>query len=109
MWLPRHNRWTLIDFGCAARIGEEARIGYSLAYAAPEVIKSVRNQQQTMTASDKVDAWSLGVMAVELLTNRPPFNLLEGSNKVNRIFREREFKKVEEEDSAQTVEEWVIG
>lgn len=34
MWLPRRNRWTLIDFGCAALIGEEASIGYSLAYVA---------------------------------------------------------------------------
>ncbi|NJR42330.1 MAG: phosphotransferase, partial [Akkermansiaceae bacterium] len=24
MWLPRKNRWTLIDFGCAARIGSKA-------------------------------------------------------------------------------------
>ena len=34
MWPPRRNRWTLIDFGCAALIGEEASIGYSLAYVA---------------------------------------------------------------------------
>ena len=82
MWLPRQNRWTLIDFGCAARIGEDARMGYSLAYAAPEIIHAVRGGRDTILASDKLDAWSLGVMAVELLTNKSPFNLLEGKEKV---------------------------
>ena len=42
MWLPRENRWTVIDFGCAARTGEQARLGFSLAYAAPEVISAYR-------------------------------------------------------------------
>jgi serine/threonine protein kinase len=43
MWLPSQNRWTLIDFGCAARIGTDARLGFSLAYAAPEVIAALRS------------------------------------------------------------------
>jgi serine/threonine protein kinase len=85
MWLPRKNRWTLIDFGCAAQLGEEARIAYSLAYAAPEVVHAVRKGSNTVMASDKLDAWSLGVMAVELLTNKPPFNLLEGKEKVEQL------------------------
>ena len=36
--LPRENRWTVIDFGCIARTGERARMGFSVTYAAPEVI-----------------------------------------------------------------------
>jgi serine/threonine protein kinase len=48
MWLPRENRWTLIDFGCAARTGEDARFGFSLAYAAPEVIAAYRSGATTM-------------------------------------------------------------
>ena len=51
-------------------------------YAAPEVIHAVRANSETVVASDKLDAWSLGVMAVELLSNKAPFNLLEGSAKV---------------------------
>ncbi|NJR41841.1 MAG: protein kinase [Akkermansiaceae bacterium] len=83
MWLPRQNRWTLIDFGSAAPLGEQARMSYSLAYAAPEIIHAVRAGEDMVTASDKLDAWSLGVMAVELLTNKPPFNLLvDGKEKV---------------------------
>jgi serine/threonine protein kinase len=85
MWLPRKKRWTLIDFGCAARLGEEARLAYSLAYAAPEIINAVRAGHATIMASDKLDAWSLGVMAVELLTNKHPFNLLEGKQKVHSL------------------------
>ncbi|NJR43024.1 MAG: phosphotransferase [Akkermansiaceae bacterium] len=50
MWLPRQNRWTIIDFGCAARTGEPARLGFSLAYAAPEVIAAYRNGEDTMIA-----------------------------------------------------------
>jgi serine/threonine protein kinase len=38
MWLPRENRWTVIDFGCVAQVGTPAPICYSLRYTAPEVI-----------------------------------------------------------------------
>ena len=39
MWLPRENRWTVIDFGCVAKAGEPTSICYSLRYTAPEVIQ----------------------------------------------------------------------
>jgi serine/threonine protein kinase len=48
MWLPRENRWTVIDFGCVARIGESARLGFSVKYAAPEVIAAYRSGAKTM-------------------------------------------------------------
>lgn len=50
MWLPRENRWTLIDFGCAARIGESAKQGFSIAYAAPEVISTYRRGDKALIA-----------------------------------------------------------
>jgi serine/threonine protein kinase len=50
MWLPRENRWTVIDFGCVARTGETARLGFSLKYAAPEVITAYRSGARTMIA-----------------------------------------------------------
>ena len=46
MWLPRQNRWTIIDFGCAARANAPAPVAYSLAYAAPEVVAAVRKGNQ---------------------------------------------------------------
>ena len=57
MWLPRENRWTVIDFGCAARTGEPASLGFSLAYAAPEVISAYRRGDKTMLAQ-VLTAWT---------------------------------------------------
>ena len=72
MWLPSQNRWTLIDFGCAARAGEEARTGFTLAYAAPEAVAArYRHGAHTLRATEALDAWSVGVLAVELFTGRP--------------------------------------
>ena len=53
MWLPRENRWTIIDFGCVARTGEAARLGFSLTYAAPEVISAYRRGDRTLMAQVK--------------------------------------------------------
>ena len=50
MWLPRENRWTVIDFGCAARTGKPASLSFSLAYAAPEVISAYRRGDKTVLA-----------------------------------------------------------
>jgi serine/threonine protein kinase len=48
MWLPRANRWTVIDFGCVARTGEIAKLAFSVRYAAPEVMAALRSGAQTM-------------------------------------------------------------
>ena len=50
MWLPRENRWTIIDFGCVAKTGQPAKLGFSLAYAAPEVVSSFRNRERDVVA-----------------------------------------------------------
>jgi serine/threonine protein kinase len=50
MWLPRENRWTVIDFGCVAHTGDNVRLGFSVKYAAPEVIAAYRSGAQTMFA-----------------------------------------------------------
>ena len=76
VWLPRQNRWTVIDFGCAARIGQEAPISFTVAYAAPEVVRALHKQQHYVEAMPALDAWSLGVMAFELLTGAPAFDFL---------------------------------
>jgi serine/threonine protein kinase len=86
MWLPSQNRWTLIDFGCAARIDEEAPTGFSLMYAAPEVVKAhLRDKRSTVLATTSLDAWSIGVIAVELFSGRPPLSLLQGQEKVGHF------------------------
>ena len=80
MWLPRENRWTIIDFGCVARAGEQAYISYSLRYTAPEVIQALHRRECTIVPEPSLDAWSLGVMAFELLTGKPAFQpLVDGT------------------------------
>jgi serine/threonine protein kinase len=83
MWLPSQNRWTLMDFGCAARFGEDARTGFSLMYAAPEAVKAhFREHRLTIQTSAGLDAWSVGVIAVERFSGRPPLAILQGQEKV---------------------------
>lgn len=48
IWLPRTNRWTVIDFGCAARSGHRAPIAFTLKYAAPEAVAARRRWEQSM-------------------------------------------------------------
>jgi serine/threonine protein kinase len=82
LWQPRRNRWTLIDFGLVARIGTVAPAGFSLAYAAPEVVRAYRNGARGVLASAAIDAWSLGVLAVELFTNNAALDLMQGKETV---------------------------
>ena len=74
MFLPRTKRWTLIDFGCAARTGSHARTGFSLYYAAPEALRAYMEGEAGVVATEALDAWSLGVLAIELLTGKPVFD-----------------------------------
>jgi serine/threonine protein kinase len=84
MWLPSQNRWTLIDFGCATQIGQEAQAEFSLMYAAPEVVRAhFREMRQTVQATTAIDVWSVGVIAVELFSGRPPLRIFEGQEQVS--------------------------
>ena len=86
MWLPRENQWTLIDFGAAGRIGEEAPLSFTFAYAAPEVLSELQRGASTVVAAAAVDSWALGVMVFELLTGRPAFDVfLQGRDQVCRL------------------------
>lgn len=85
MWLPRKNRWTLIDFGCAARTGEKARKGFSFSYAAPEVIKAVRAEADLYDVSEGVDVWSVGILAIEMFTGKPVYSTSQTKDTVRPL------------------------
>lgn len=73
MWQPRTATWVLIDFGLSSKIGRRAPVGFTPSYAPPEVLSAQMKGRKAMSASPALDAWSLGVIAFELLTGRPPF------------------------------------
>jgi serine/threonine protein kinase len=85
MLLHRKNRWTLIDFGSVAKLGSEAPLSLTLHYAAPETVAAWREQRRRVVVTAALDAWSLGVVAFELLTRQPAFQmLLQGRDEVRR-------------------------
>jgi eukaryotic-like serine/threonine-protein kinase len=77
MWLPRKKCWILIDFGCAARTGDLARTGFSLFYAAPEVLVSHESGAPGILVTEALDAWSVGILAIEMFTGQPVFDLMQ--------------------------------
>ena len=83
MFLPRENRWTVIDFGCAACSWTTAQLAYTLVYAPPEVAQAVSAGAKTVQVTPAMDAWALGVVAFELLTGQSAFRLvIEGRDSV---------------------------
>jgi serine/threonine protein kinase len=85
MWLPSQSRWTLIDFGCVARINADAQTGFTLMYAAPEAVRAHFREHRLIQASAALEVWSVGVIAVELFSGRPPLAILEGREKVKLL------------------------
>jgi histidine kinase len=84
MWLLRNRRWTIIDFGCAAHVGELASTGFSSAYAAPEALFACTTGESCIWVTEALDSWSVGILALELLTGKPVFDLLQPQEQVRR-------------------------
>jgi serine/threonine protein kinase len=86
MWIPRENQWTLIDFGSAGRLGRNTPLRFTLAYAAPEVLKAWKNGEKTCISTTAIDAWALGVMVYEMLTCKPAFDVfMQGRDAVRLL------------------------
>ena len=75
MWLPSINGFTVIDFGSTVRVGKEAYISCTLAYAAPEAVVAYAAGGSRMLVTGALDVWSLGVVFYEFLTK---FRVFDG-------------------------------
>ena len=76
LWLSQERRWVLSGFANMARVGRAVPLRFTLAYAPPEVALSQQVQDREIVADAALDAWALGVIAVELFTGSPPFDLM---------------------------------
>lgn len=85
MWQPRSYSWVLIDFGISAALGEPATVAFTPTYAAPETVAAHFCGEKKVSADAAVDAWALGVIAFELLVQRPAFGFLADLSQV--LFR----------------------
>ena len=84
--LPRENRWTVIDFGRAARIGSLAPVAGSVIFSPPQVMRAFEGTETSVEVSAAVDVWALGVVAFELLTGAPAFRTVtDGVVKVRKL------------------------
>jgi len=60
--------WKIIDFDTATKLSDRTQFGYTMAYAAPEVIRrGERGEDIAIDAS--IDMWSFGIIACEVLNN----------------------------------------
>ena len=74
MLLPKEERWAIVDYGCVARVGVSEPLRFSLAYAAPEVVRTaMQPDSKGIVADSAFDAWSMGVIAFEVLTGERAF------------------------------------
>jgi serine/threonine protein kinase len=86
-WMPREDQWKLIDLGSAAPLGQNTALRFTLGYAAPELLQAWKRGDTTVESSTAIDAWALGVMAYEMLTCKPAFDMLvQGRDSVRPIY-----------------------
>jgi eukaryotic-like serine/threonine-protein kinase len=83
LWLHKKKQWTLIDFGCVARKNEVAKKGFTLMYAAPEVVIAAQAKDETIVATEALDAWSVGILAIQMFAGKIPFDLSQQRSEVS--------------------------
>ena len=51
-------------------------------YAAPEVLGPHMAGARTTHVAEAIDAWAVGILAIEIFTGQPVFDIFQGSEKV---------------------------
>lgn len=67
-----------VGFSSAERIGGSRPHSFVLGYAAPEIVQFAEehaSEGKALEASTAMDTWSMGVIAIELLTGRPALDV----------------------------------
>lgn len=83
LWVADKQHWAMVGFDQAAPAGHTASLSTStLAYTAPEVLAATCDGDSGMHVSPAIDAWSLGVVVLELLLAEPAFPPSSGREEV---------------------------
>ena len=87
LWLPSEQRWTLAGLRHVVRPGAETSLATrtataAVAYAAPEALAAVKGGAESVAASVAHDAWAMGVLVFELLTEKSLFEVCGGREEV---------------------------
>lgn len=88
LWVDAKQRWLMVGFDQAAQAGSDAPLSTStLAYTAPEVLAATCDGESSMHVTAVIDAWSLGVVVLELLLAEPAFPPSASREEVRRRHR----------------------
>jgi serine/threonine protein kinase len=71
-------QFVCVGFSSAECIGGTRPHSYALTYAAPEVVQFTEEhsgESKAMSASTAMDSWSMGMIAIELLTGGPALDV----------------------------------
>jgi serine/threonine protein kinase len=69
--------------------GEKCPLGFTLKYAAPELVDAYEGNQQVTCAATAADIWALGIIAFELLTKEPAFRVGAADGEVRDALMQR--------------------
>ena len=57
-----------MDLDTAADFGRTVPLSYTMAYAAPEIIKAAQRGDQSIECDPAADMWALGIIAFEIIS-----------------------------------------
>lgn len=89
VYQPTSMKFVPIGFSSSERVGGTRAHSFALVYAAPEVVAYADEHpgsEKSLEASTAMDAWSMGVIAVQLLTGTAPLDVGVQGVETVRVF-----------------------